>query len=181
MKAHFAVSYVTEKKQAADFSAKFGVELERLPQGPGVAGDYEIVNTSEHTLALEKALGFPVLGKVLEFKDDKTSLKYGTFFVEYEQTSDWWMSRKPSGHELAMAKGCILVISSGPRNFVFNQTQYAELVKGVTRILSTKFRSNGNNPGSFTHGKIVPVARAVETASVVYNVSEQSGLQAVSF
>ena len=172
MQAHFQVSEITERAQAAFFSTRFGVDMERIPQGPGIVGDYIVLQTSEHTQELENALGYPLLGRRIEFKNDKTSVKYNSFFVEFEQTSDFWTTRKTSGHALAIQENCVLVLSSGTRCFVFNEHSYAMFMKGITRVLSTKFRSNGNSPASFTHGKVVPIKRAVEEASFLYNMSE---------
>ena len=47
---------------------------------------------------------------------------------------------------------------------VFNRGAYSELIKGSVRERTTKFRKNGNRPGSFTRGRIVPVAHAVKKA-----------------
>ena len=179
MKAHFAVSGKDERHQADGFRDRFGVELERIPQGPGVCGDYLVIGTTEHTEELEHALGYSLLGRKIEFKNDKTSLKYKSFFVEFQQTSDSWVHKKQSGHELAIEKGCVLVISSGSRCFVFNKSAYVEFVKGITRVLCTKFRSNGNRPDSFAKGKIVPLVRAERTASFTYNMSSQSSLHTI--
>ena len=181
MQNHFVVSEVVEREQAAYFSLLFGVDLERIPQGPGVTGDYRVVETSEHTEALEEMLGYPLTGKLIEFKNDIASLKYNSFYVEYQQTSDFWFTRKQSGHDLAIARGCVLVVSSGPKCFVFNETAYAEFIEGVTRERTTKYRKNGNAPGSYTRGKIVPLKVAEHTASFVYDMSVQAGPQAIPF
>ena len=173
MQKHFETSAIVERAQALYFSRRFGVRFAHLPQGPGICGDYEILETSYQTRELEKKLGFPLLGRYIEFKNDKTSLQYNSFYVEFEQTSDFWYSRKPSGHELASTKGCVLIISSGSRCFVFNRGAYIEFVKGVTRVATTKYCSNGNPPGCFTRGKIVPIDRAMETASFLYNMSQE--------
>ena len=181
MQHHFAVSEIVERKQADYFGQRFGVDLERIPQGPGVCGDYLVMDTSEHTKELEERLGYPLEGRRIEFKNDMASLKYKSFYVEYEQTSDFWNTRKSSGHDLAVGMGCVLIISSGPICFVFNATAFAEFVKGVTRERTTKFRRNGNSPGSYTRGKIVPLEVALKTASFVYNMSDKPSFQAISF
>ena len=181
MQKHFLVSEVVERAQAVDFGLRFGVDLERIQQGPGVTGDYRVVETSEHTKKLERQLGYTLTGKLIEFKNDIASLKYNSFYVEYEQTSDSWNTRKQSGHALAVARGCVLVVSSGPKCFVFNQTSYAEFIKGVTRERTTKYRANGNEPGSYTRGKIVPLKWAEHTATLVYDMSVQPAPQAVAF
>jgi len=181
MQRHFTVSEVVERQQAQYFSLIFGVDLERIPQGPGVCGDYLVVETSEHTEELERRLGYPLTGKLIEFKNDIASLKYNSFYVEYEQTSDFWWSRKQSGHDLAIASSCVLVVSSGPRCFVFNKSAYAVFIEGVTAERTTKYRVNGNSPGSYTRGRIVPLKVAENTATFVYNMTEEPTVQAVPF
>ena len=121
MLKHFAVSEIAEREQAMYFSRRFGCDLERVQQGPGVCGDYLVLQTSEHTRALELKLGDSLTNKLLEFKNDIASLKTKNFYTEFEQTSDFWNSRKQSGHDLAISQGCILVLSSGPKCFIFNE------------------------------------------------------------
>ena len=181
MQQHFTVSDVVERAQAAYFSINFGVDLERIPQGPGVCGDYLVVEASEHTKELESRLGYPLTEKLIEFKNDIASLKYNSFYVEYEQTSDFWETRKQSGHELAIARDCVLVVSSGPRCFVFNASAYTVFIKGVTAERTTKYRVNGNSPGSYTRGRIVPLEVAENTATWRYNMAEEPTTNAVPF
>jgi len=181
MQRHFTVSEVVERAQAAHFSHRFGVDLEKVQQGPGVCGDYLVLETSGHTQELEKCLGYPLTGKLIEFKNDRASVKYDSFYVEYEQTSDFWNTRKPSGHDLAIARDCVLVVSSGPRCFVFNASAYAVFIEGVTRERTTKYRVNGNSPGSYTRGRIVPMKVAVRTATFMYDMSVEPTVQAVPF
>jgi len=181
MQHHFTVSEVAERAQATDFSLRFGVDLERVPQGPGVCGDYRVLETSGHTQELERRLGYPLTHKLLEFKNDRASLKYDSFYVEYEQTSDFWNTRKRSGHDLAIARGCVLIVSSGQRCFVFNKSAYTVFIEGVTRERTTKYRVNGNSPGSYTRGRIVPLKVAERTATLVYDMSVEPTVQAVPF
>jgi len=181
MQNHFSVSEVVEREQAVYFSLRFGLDLERIPQGPGVCGDYRVIETSGYTEELESRLGYPLTGKLIEFKNDKASLKYNSFYAEYEQTSDFWNTRKPSGHDLAIARDCVLVISSGVRCFVFNAESYAVFIKGVTAERTTKYRVNGNSPGSYTRGRIVPMKVAENTATFVYNMTEHPAANAVPF
>jgi len=180
MQSFFAVSEVSERKQSEHFSQRFGCDLERIPQGVGVVGDYIVLKTSDFTKDLEWELGYPLQGRLIEFKDDKASLKWNTFYVEYEQTSNSWCTRRSSGHEKAILEGCILIISSGPLCLVYNKVSYIKLIAGAVRERTTKFRVNGNNPSSFTRARIVPVKHALECASFVYNMSEHAGFQAIS-
>ena len=171
MKAFFAVSEEREVVQSLDFAQRFGLDLERVPQYPGVVGDVRVVSSSDFTRDLETALGGTLERKLVEFKSDNASVNLKTFFIEYESTSDGWTTRRPSGHEKAITSGCILVLSSGPRCLVFNLASYTKLIDGVIRERTTKFRKNGNRPNSFTRGRIVPLKHAIKVASFVYKMS----------
>ena len=173
MQRHFGLSEIDERRQAITFSERFEVELEKIPQGPGVCGDYRVTKTSEKTKELESSLGYPIIGHLIEFKNDKASKKTGNLFVEFEQTSDGWFSRKPSGHALAISNGCVLVISAGEKTYVFNTENFQNLVKGATRDLCTRPGRNGNRPGCYTRAKLVPLKTATGTACYRYNTIEQ--------
>ena len=181
MQAFFTVSEVAERAQAESFSQRFGVDLEKLEQGPGVVGDYEVLETSDFTRELESVLEFPLKGRAVEFKCDNASQRTGRFFVEFEQTSDSWYTRKLSGHEKAIVEGCVLVISSGPICFIYNSETYDRLIDGSVGERCTKFRKNGNSPCSFTRARLVPLEHARKTASFVYDMSEHAGFQAIAF
>ena len=170
MQAHFERSKIAERVQADDFAVRFGVDLERVPQGPGVTGDYMVVETSEQTEQLEALLGYSVLARRIEFKYDHASVKTKNLYVEFEQTSNSWFTCSPSGHTKAIADGHILVISSGRKTFVFNKKSFAQLLKGATSIRATRRGINGNHPGCHTRAKLVPVKVAFENASFVYNM-----------
>lgn len=172
MLAHFAVSEKGERAQATDFSRRFGCDLERVEQGVGVTGDYMVVCTGDHTTQLEIQLGYPILSRRVEFKYDHASLRTNNFFVEFEQTSNGWCTRSPSGHAKAISEGHVLVISSGLRTFVFNEDAFKRFVEGATQIRTTTFRKNGNHPESFTRGHIIPVKVAMKTACFIYTMPE---------
>ena len=171
MKVHFARSDINERRQADDFAVRFGCDLERVPQGPGVTGDYMVFETGDRTIQLEALLGFPILARRIEFKCDHASVRTKNLYIEYEQTSDAWFSTNPSGHAKAIADGHILIISSGPNTFIFNEKSFAKLLKGATTVRTNRPRINGNHPGCHTRAKLVPVKVAFETATFVYNVS----------
>ena len=173
MQRHFGLSEIDERAQAVCFRNRFGVELTKIKQGPGVCGDYLVTDTSDSTLELEIALGHPLLGKRIEFKNDKASLKTGNFYVEFEQTGDGWFTRKPSGHAMAIDTGCVLVISSGENTFVFNDVSFAKLIQHATRDVCTRAGRNGNRPGLHTRAKIVPVKHG-GVASYRYSTMEQT-------
>ena len=172
MQRHFGLSEIDERAQAVSFSARFGVHLGKIKQGPGVCGDYLVEATSADTRELESALGHPLQGKRIEFKNDKASLKTGNFFIEFEQTGDGWFTTKPSGHAKAIDTGCILVISSGPNTYIFNENSFPQLIGRSTRELTTRPGRNGNPPGVHTRAKIVPVKHGITTASYHYNTTE---------
>ena len=171
MKKHMIKSEIRERAQAAYFSRRFGCVLEKLPQGPGVCGDFLVTKTSPKTSPLEDKLGYPLLGRFIEFKDDISSVKWKSFYVEFEQTSSSWRSRSPSGHEKAINEGCVLIISSGPKCFVYNKSSYSQLIEGVSNIKTTDPGRNGNRPNSFTRARIVPLKHAAKTACFIYNMS----------
>ena len=176
MLKYFEICGERERAQAEEFCLRFGVDAEPVPQGAGIVGDFVVLGTSDRTRELESRLGYDLLGKRVEFKDDRTSVKYKSLFVEFECTSDFWATRRTSGHAKAVLDGCVLVVANGPRSLVFNEHSFARLVEGATKTLSTKFRSNGNLPASFTHGKIVPIDWALKAACFVY-VSRHPGLR----
>ena len=171
MNAHFVVSEVEEHRQAADFSLRFGVILQRIPQGPGVTGDFLVTQTEERTQTLENALGYPLLQRRIEFKSDNASKRTKNFYVEFEQTCDGWGIRYPSGHEKAINDGCVLVISSGKKTFVFNEESFEEFKRGTIMERTTQYRKNGNAPEAFTRGYIIPVRVADATANAIYDIA----------
>jgi len=173
MQSHFGLSEIDERAQAVSFSSRFGVQMSKIPQGPGVCGDYVVTETSHDTSELEVALGHPLLGKLIEFKNDKASLKTGNFYIEFEQTGNGWFTSKPSGHAKAIEMGCILVISSGANTYIFNENSFPNLLQRSTRELTTRAGRNGNPPGVHTRAKIVPVKHGKSTASYYYNTTEQ--------
>ena len=180
MLQYFAVCGARERAQAEEFCLRFGVDLEPVPQGTGIVGDFVVLATSDRTRELEERLGYKLLARRIEFKDDKTSVKYKSLFVEFESTSDFWATRHSSGHAKAVLDKCVLVVANGPRSLIFNEQSFARLVEGATKTLSTKFRSNGNLPASFAHGKIVPIDWALKAASFVY-VSKHPGPKTATF
>ena len=160
-----------ERRQAEFFSIHFGVALIQLPQGPGICGDYRISITSALSESLEEALGFNILGRFVEFKNDTASLRTKHLFIEFESTSDGWMHRQTSGHAKCIEEGCILVISSGTECFVFNQIDFERCLLFTKRERCTSFRKNGNHPMSFTKGKIVRLEDARSCATFTYSMS----------
>ena len=162
-------SNLFEQIQANSFATHFGVTLERIPQSPGCVGDYIVTSVSELSFALQDEVG-PLLNRTLEFKNDKTSLKYNSFFVEFESTSDWWNSKYESGHQKAINSGCLLCLNSGRDMYIFNQESFEELCSYSVGIRQTKFRSNGNRPESRSKGMIIPLKSARVCVSFLYRM-----------
>ena len=169
---HITLCNRDEQRQSCFFSNRFGLALIKLPQGPRICGDYKIYITSEATAELEDALGFNILGRMVEFKNDSASKRTKNLFIEFKATSDGWEHSYKSGHVKGVDEGCILVISSGAECFVFNQIDFARFLLFTKRERCTTFRKNGNQPLSFTKGKIISVEDARSCASFVYSMTE---------
>ena len=171
---HILVSGIFEQIQATAFSNLFCVDLEHNEQGPGVCGDFICSGTSvgdkSNRFALETALDFSILGRKVEFKHDKAAERTGRLFLEYEQTSDDWQTKKKSGHEKSILEGNILVITTQGECFVFNKLSYNALVARTLYKRTTTHRKNGNRPESYTQGRLVSVSAARECASYVYQM-----------
>ena len=162
--AHINRSTPFETEQAEDFRLHYGVVLTRIPQAPGVCGDYRVMATTNRTRRLEQALGYPLEGRLVEFKNDKTSVQTQRLYIEFEQTNDAWRTRKPSGHVQAVDEGCCLVVTSGREVLVFNQPALERLLEKTLYERSTTYRKNGNAPDSFTRAKICLLKDARQTA-----------------
>ena len=165
---HFSVCSVHEQKQAAWFSNQYSVTLEPIAQGPGVVGDYTVVQSSP---AFEEA--FPGY-RTIEFKHDKTSEKWGSLFVEFEQTRDYWRSKKVSGHLKAVINDCLLVIQSGRSFFCFKKEDFMSIFRITKKERTTCRGANGNLPGMHTRAKIFPMQVVKLYASRTFKVPEET-------
>ena len=172
MLKHMRNCEVFENRQAHSFCAQFGTELERIPQGVGVVGDFTVVQTSGETNKLEQLLG-PLIGRRIEFKHDKTSTKYKSFFVEIEQTCDGWQTCRPSGHQKAIEMGCILIITSGSDCYIFDEESYFRLIACKIKTIGTKKGSNGNRMGCHTRAYIVPLKDAKRISPLIYTMPRE--------
>ena len=166
--AHIRRSTPFEIEQAEDFRLQYGVVLTRVPQAPGICGDYRVMATTNRTRRLEQALGYSLEGRLVEFKNDKTSRKTQRLYIEFEQTNDAWRTRKPSGHVQAVEEGCTLVVASGSEVFVFNKPALERLVEKSLYTRSTSHRKNGNHPNSYTRGEICSLRDARQAACFQY-------------
>ena len=169
MLKHINLSEIFERWQSVCFAEEFGCTLEKLPQGPGITGDYLITETSVRTKPLEMKVG-SLVGRRVEFKNDKKSLQYKSFYIEFEQTSDFWVTTKRSGHHKAVLAGDLLVINSGNDCYIFDEKEYFKLISYTLRVVSTKTGANGNQPGCYTKGKIVRLRRARQVCSHFYEM-----------
>ena len=153
MQAFFDKCRKTEVAQAEEFSRQFDVTLEKLPNIPGESGDYVVTKGSYPK--------FPE-GTIIEFKFDKTSLKTGNIFLEFEQTRDCWFSTKESGIKKALSQNQIVVITiptnTGSGSYLLKDiTDYDMLVASSHRTCTTRSGSNGNHNGCYTRGHLVCV------------------------
>ena len=155
MQVHFTESSIAETAQAIAFGEKFNCTLTKIKQGPGVTGDY-IVSSGN------------MKGKTIEFKDDISGLTTGNFYIEFEQTSDQWFTRKKSGHVLAIERGNLLVISVGKEDFLFDKDSYARFIQGDWKVRTTRKGRNGNANGVFTRGWLIPIKRGRERCTLSY-------------
>ena len=172
MRRHMRLCESFELLQSESFASRFGCKLEKIKQGPGITGDFLIVSTSSKTKELEKHTG-PLLHKKIEFKNDKTSIKYKTFYIEYEQTRDSWFTTKISGHEkAALIDDCLLIITSGSDCYAFIKESYLNLIKYSIRTLCTRNGANGNVRGCKTRGRIVPIKDGRKACSYFYKMTE---------
>ena len=151
---HMKSSNTFEIFQANRFEEVFDVDLEKVAQGVGVTGDYTVITANNcDNPRYEKIRN----SQIVEFKHDKASKKTHNLYLEFAQTLDGFFTSKPSGCDLAIKNGNLLVITTGCQCLVFDEPHYNKLLEYVTRDVQTKNRSNGNPPGSFTRGHIVPV------------------------
>ena len=140
--------------QASRFEEVFDVTLEKIKQGVGVTGDYTI--TMANNLDNDNYKKIKTYNDI-EFKHDKASSKTHNLYLEFEQTLDGFFSSKPSGCDLAIKKGNLLVITSGNDCLVFDEPCYEKLLHYVQRDVPTKSFKNNNPSGSYTRGHLVPV------------------------
>lgn len=145
MKSFFESQKPFEKEQARIFSERFQVVLKKLQDVRGQSGDYAVV----------KGELFPP-STILEFKNDKKSLRTKNLYLESKQTTDGWFTTKKSGVALALQQGQVVVIKSGNENFILRtQTEYQKLLKMSHAEVSNGTGINGNPAGSYTKGDIV--------------------------
>mgnify|MGYP000657433047 CR=1 FL=1 len=85
MNAFFKECEIVEHRQADDFKHRFGVDLERVPQGINVVGDFFVLAATDFTRPLEIAIEDSLVGRRIEFKNDRASVNTGNLFLEFEQ------------------------------------------------------------------------------------------------
>ena len=146
---HFYNSKVHESIQARLTENFFEIELEPIHQGVGVVGDYTVIKNSEKFSTL-----FPNI-TIIEFKNDKSSVVYNSFYCEYEQTKDGWYTCNPSGHLKAIQANCLLVIQSGREFFCFDKETFMSLFEQATVEKTSRMNIYGNHNGCYTRARIL--------------------------
>ena len=147
MQAFFASNKPDESEQARQFCAHFHVVLKKLQDVGGRSGDYRVVSLN--------SLEFP-LSTVIEFKNDKRSLRTKNLYLEYKQTIDGGFTTKTSGIELAVQQGDVCIIKSGAENFILrSKEEYKQLLEKSHGDVRTGKEINGNLKGCFTNGYLV--------------------------
>ncbi len=110
-------------------------------------------------------------GKRYELKEDRAAAKTGNVFIELRQTFDNGHVWSDSGFNLSRKQADVFVIKLGSQ-YVFLDIDSAErVVRGVdTQPRMTREGKNGNSPGRFSLGVLVPVARWLESA---YEITQE--------
>ena len=116
----FRKSAVYEARQAYLFQEHFDLKkaLVKIPFVPGASGDYRVQPDGSSDKYEEL-----FTNTFIEFKSDRTCLRTRHFYVEFEQTSNNWFSRKASGHQLAIDESCLLVIEGFEKFYSPNEHQ----------------------------------------------------------
>lgn len=109
--------------------------------------------------------------KKIEYKQDKASEKYNNFYFECEQTWDFKNTWRPSGLTLSAEQAEIFAIAhpNGDCNviYLFNAKKLYDTLKlGHFKTKETADYRNGNKPGAFSKGWIVPI----NENSKLYNI-----------
>ena len=164
----FNSTTVYEARQAAALKKHFELEIKKIPYTPGCAGDYEIVKRSKKYNDLFS-------NSIIEFKSDKMSRKTKHFYMEFEQTSNGWDTKKNSGHQLAIDKGCLLVIGVFEDFYCFDKTQFDLMINSVEHEQTcTRRRKNFNKDGMGTRAWRVPVKWASEFCNYHFTAPDMS-------
>ena len=149
-----------EATQARWFEKHFGCVLQPVTnQRCGNARDFKIVALSEHTLIPG------CLNCYVECKYDYSAAVTGNLFLEYEQTSDNGCTFQPSGMTLAVKQSKFIMFSvkhaDRIHHYVFTNTQMTCML-GRHKFHKLRRRrtppgKNGNRPGAYTRGYLLPV------------------------
>ena len=170
---HIKHSVPTEQRQIFQFAGYFGVVLQRdESQGPGTTGDCVILKSSEQ---LDDVMGYPCLGKRVEFKSDNKSRYTHNMFLEYTQTSNGAVSFNTSGGVKAVRDGCILVQQVYRRDgthpyLMFDEASLTATIGDAFKSTRTKSRSNGNPVTLWQWGHLVKVHAAEKHATYTFCV-----------
>ena len=164
----FNSTTVYEARQADAFKKHFELKIKKIPFIPGCAGDYEIVEQSKKYNELFS-------NSIIEFKSDKKSRKTKHFYMEFEQTSNNWVTKKNSGHQLAIDKECLLVIGVFEDFYCFDKKQFDLMINSVQHEQRTTRRNiNYNKSGMGTRAWRVPVKWAAEFCNYHFTAPDMS-------
>ena len=145
-----------EAIQAEWFEKNFQCKLTFVDnQRVGVARDYKIAVIDAGSLLPAEAINQHV-----ELKWDYIARKTGNLYLETQQTFDYGTTYKPSGMVLAMQQSMFIVFSvrhyTQTSHYVFTAVQMQKIMNRNLRITRTSKGSNGNRPGCWTYGKLLP-------------------------
>ena len=146
-----------EARQAVWFQSHFNCILTPVEkQGLGCQRDYTI--TKIHN---PKKLPVEALNQNIEFKYDKASRGTGNLYLETRQTFDFGNSYHESGMVLAVAQSMYIVFSvphfTETHHYVIPAPLMRELLTRKLRAVRTHNTQNGNAPGVWTYGALLPV------------------------
>ena len=145
-----------EISQSKWFQSHFNCTLERIThQRMGCATDFKITQ-----IRSPSKLDASVLHGFVEFKFDKASKRTGNLYLETRQTIDFGHSYRPSGINLAVDQSTFIVFSVPDHtqtcHYMFTSVEMQELLNRKLRVVRTANCRNGNLPGVWTYGKLLP-------------------------
>ena len=140
-----------EAIQANVFAEHFGIRVEKIDYRLK-SGDFKVIQRSD--LFDTWFDGYDTL----EFKNDGKAKYSDNLYIEYEQTFNGWVSKKASGHKLAIDQGHLLVISINEENLVFNSTDFNRMINsGEFPTRTTTRNKNGNVDGMYTRAMLIHI------------------------
>jgi hypothetical protein len=114
-------------------------------------------------------------GLKVEVKEDHAAARTGNFYLEYAQTFNGWLTYQWSGLFLAFEQADQFLVFVQYKAYLFEtKTLYAHepFFQDDTPIRVTKAACNGNKPGAFSAGIVVPMEEITPFASQVFERKE---------